>query len=197
MRWYAKLSNGDVEAMTLDELDVAYENGVIDANTPVLGPEATEWASLGELACLGESAMTLSPTTHDGNASIPLPPPIRSRSKRKWVAPIAFAAVAATAFAAAGFEAQQAGAFSRRHAPAEEVSLPPRPPVTSTGAPSATLPVELAPHPVAPEAEKRRKRETKGGNSARSTETTVPSSGQAQVFTSGGNRYDPLNTDLP
>ncbi len=56
MRWYAKVANGDVEGMTLDELDVAYENGVIDAGTLVLAPDATDWpVELGELAGLGES----------------------------------------------------------------------------------------------------------------------------------------------
>jgi hypothetical protein len=188
MRWYAKLSNGDVEAMTLDELDMAYENGSVDANTLVLPPDATEWAELGQLANLSES-QTGGANIFETKAPIGVPPPLRSRSR--WVAPIAFAAVAATGFVAAGFEAQQAGAFSRRHVPAEEGS-PPRAPLATSGTPSAAMGVNLNAHSDQKEMDRRSKR-----NPPRTIGANVSSSAPPPVFTSGGDPHDPLNADLP
>lgn len=187
MRWYAKLADGDVATMTLDELDAAYENGVVDAATLVLAPEATEWAQLGELAGLRESETAPVPAADDSD---PLPMPARSRPR--WVAPIAFAAVAAATFAAAGFEAHQAGAFSHRPAPAEERSRPAPAPLATGDSRAATALVSAQPPTVQRETEKHAKR-----NSPPAAPTTAARSEHAEIFTSGGSAHDPLNTDLP
>ena len=189
MRWYVKLANGDVEAMALDELDVAYENGVIDAGTLVLAPEATDWVELGELAGLGESPALGPPAGDDTDGPFLLAPP---RAQSKWKAPGLFAGVIAAAFVAAGFEAQQAGAFSRHRASPQELPPSPHAPLTAAPAPSAVGAVGLDAHSLRPESERRSKPSPSraGGGSGASAD-------QPRVFTSGGDRYDPLNADLP
>jgi hypothetical protein len=189
MRWYAKLANGDVEAMTLDELDVAYENCVIDAGTLVLAPEATDWVELGELAGLGESPALGPPAADDTEASFPLSPP---RPRSKWRAPLVFAGVIAAAFVAVGFEAQQAGAFSHHQASPQEALPSPHAPLAAAPAPSAVGAVGLDTHSPRPEPARRSKPSPPraGGGSG-------SSAGEPKVFTSGGDRYDPLNADLP
>ena len=189
MRWYARLPNGDVEAMTLDELDVAYGNGVVDANTLVLAPDATEWVQLGELASLDEAQPTDARRTADSDAPISVPPP---RAKPKWVAPLAFATVAAAACAGAPFAARQAGAFSRRHAAGEGAPSEPQAPKAVAAVPSAVGIADRMSHPAPTEREKPAKR-----SPLPSAATTGSSPKDAGVFTSGGNALDPLNADLP
>jgi|HubBroStandDraft_1064217.scaffolds.fasta_scaffold73230_2 hypothetical protein len=56
--WYVKLANGDVHHVTIDQLDWAFEQGHIDANTLVLSEEATGWSRLGDVAGLDEAPPT-------------------------------------------------------------------------------------------------------------------------------------------
>jgi hypothetical protein len=189
MRWYARVSNGDVMALTLDELDDAYENGAIDAGTLILAPDATDWVQLGELAGLRESDPGPVPIRDFGDL-LPLPPPRSSRPR--WIAPVAFSAVVVAAFVAAGFEAQQAGAFSRRSPHAEDdSSRPPRVSSADVVAPSASALGAQTP-PASQETERRPKQ-----NRARTSPAKVTSSERGGVFTSGGDARDPLNADLP
>ncbi|HEY2516294.1 MAG TPA: hypothetical protein VGI39_35730 [Polyangiaceae bacterium] len=194
MRWYAKISSGDVAAMTLDELDAAYERGVVDADTLVLAPEAAAWVKLGELAALSESPSPEGdpPAVHDEETLLA---GANARPRGKWTAPIAVGSVAALVFLAAAVEATRAGALFHRSAPIVEAhpaaratnagpSLESREtpaPLGSTAA--ALLPIRVAPAP----------------NPKRSApRPTRPAAvGSAAVFTSGGHPNDPLNADLP
>jgi hypothetical protein len=54
--WYVRLSNGDVHHVTLDQLDVAFDAGHIDADTLVLEDGSTQWKRLGEAAGLDDDA---------------------------------------------------------------------------------------------------------------------------------------------
>jgi hypothetical protein len=54
--WYVKLPDGDVEPMTLDELDEAFQRGDVNERTMVLAAGSTQWAKLGELAGLDQPA---------------------------------------------------------------------------------------------------------------------------------------------
>ncbi len=54
--WYVRLSNGDVHHVTLDQLDVAFEAGHIDADTLVLEDGSSQWKRLGEAAGLDDEA---------------------------------------------------------------------------------------------------------------------------------------------
>ena len=53
--WYVKLADGDVERVTLDQLDAAFQSGQIDENTKVLADGANQWMTLGELLGLSET----------------------------------------------------------------------------------------------------------------------------------------------
>jgi hypothetical protein len=52
--WYVKLEDGDVERVTLDELDEAFQCGRVDENSMVLADGAETWMKLCDL--LGSSA---------------------------------------------------------------------------------------------------------------------------------------------
>jgi hypothetical protein len=61
--WYVKLADGDVDRVTLDQLDEAFQNGQVDENSMVLADGADTWMKLGDL--LGGS-----------EAAAPAPPPV-------------------------------------------------------------------------------------------------------------------------
>jgi hypothetical protein len=50
--WRVQLSTGEIRMMTLDALDRAFDDGLIDARVPVLAPGASAWTTLGEAAGL-------------------------------------------------------------------------------------------------------------------------------------------------
>jgi hypothetical protein len=52
--WRVQLSTGEIRMMTLDGLDRAFEEGLIDARVPVLPPGASAWTTLGEAAGLDD-----------------------------------------------------------------------------------------------------------------------------------------------
>jgi hypothetical protein len=47
--WYVKLADGDVERVTLDQLDEAFQNGQIDENSMVLAAGSDQWMRLADL----------------------------------------------------------------------------------------------------------------------------------------------------
>lgn len=55
-RWYVKTPDGDVEIMTLDEIDEAFNAGRIDENVMVLPGDGSRWTRLGEIAGLDSPA---------------------------------------------------------------------------------------------------------------------------------------------
>lgn len=66
--WFVSTRSG-VVALTLDELDEAYQRGAIDARTPVFTPGMAAWSTLGALAHLDEGSSENEPTA----------PPLRAR----------------------------------------------------------------------------------------------------------------------
>ncbi|HVJ89944.1 MAG TPA: hypothetical protein VM580_09075, partial [Labilithrix sp.] len=52
--WRVQLATGEIRTMTLDTLDRAFDEGVIDASSPVLLPGASTWTTLGEAAGLSD-----------------------------------------------------------------------------------------------------------------------------------------------
>lgn len=69
--WLVKTSSG-VHTCTLDELDLAFERGQIDASTPVFTLGMTEWQTLGVVADLD------APAVNDTVAPAPAAPPAPS-----------------------------------------------------------------------------------------------------------------------
>lgn len=52
--WRVQLSTGETRSMTLDALDQAFDEGLIDADAPVLPPGADVWTTLGRAAGLDD-----------------------------------------------------------------------------------------------------------------------------------------------
>jgi hypothetical protein len=53
--WYVKLADGDVERVTLDQLDEAFQTGQIDENSMVLAAGADQWVKLADLLGVTET----------------------------------------------------------------------------------------------------------------------------------------------
>jgi hypothetical protein len=72
--WRVQLSTGEIRTMTLDGLDRAFDEGLIDARVPVLAPGSATWTTLGEAAGLEtdfvEQAPSLSPIALPGPDSV-------------------------------------------------------------------------------------------------------------------------------
>jgi hypothetical protein len=66
--WHVQLPTGEVRAMTLDELDAAFQNGRVHAGTYVFEEKTNQWATLGEVAGLDmdEPAASYFPPTGYG-----------------------------------------------------------------------------------------------------------------------------------
>ena len=77
--WRVQLSTGEIRMMTLDALDRAFDEGLIDARVPVLPPGASAWTTLGEAAglddCPTEQSPSLSPLAISSAAASPTASP--------------------------------------------------------------------------------------------------------------------------
>src|SRR4051812_24382184 len=51
--WHVQLATGEVRPMTLDQLDEAFQDGIVNEETFVFQEETNRWAKLGEVAGLG------------------------------------------------------------------------------------------------------------------------------------------------
>ncbi len=130
--WYVKLPDGDVEPLSLDDLDEAFQAGHVDENSMVLAAGATQWARLGDLAGLDQPAAQAPPPRMMMAPVMPMMPvmpsslrPVsvdlsevddddlsfrpRKKSRAKWVVGVA---LVAGVVGVAGFEAQRAGVVS-------------------------------------------------------------------------------------
>lgn len=54
--WHVQLSSGEVQPLSLDQLDEAFQAGVIDEYARVLAPGNVTWQTLAEAAGLGDDA---------------------------------------------------------------------------------------------------------------------------------------------
>jgi hypothetical protein len=93
--WYVKLADGDVERVTLDQLDDAFQSGQIDESSMVLAAGSDKWEKLSDL--LGQPEATA-----PAPAPVPSPPAVAparalAPAPAPAVAPQAHAVVAARA----------------------------------------------------------------------------------------------------
>jgi hypothetical protein len=254
--WYVKLPDGDVEPLTLDELDEAFQAGHINSNTMVLAAGATQWERLGQLAGLEQPAAVAQP--------LPLPQPLpyqqhrvhvaytptpnslrpvsvdlgdygdedtsfpKPKKSKKWVVGVALVA-GVLGFAA--FQAQRSGVISvdrllsgvspaaaAAPAPAPQPVTPPAPapevtnPVaaTASAAPAVTAVGNPLTDPAArltqeqkdklAAADKQLAAKTKAHTKVHgggSVSVHTPAKSKAMGFTTGGNKFDPLNATIP
>ncbi|HVH44741.1 MAG TPA: hypothetical protein VM925_20450, partial [Labilithrix sp.] len=60
--WRVQLGTGEIRTMTLDGLDRAFDEGLIDARVPVLAPGSSNWTTLGEAAGLDDGSLEQTPS---------------------------------------------------------------------------------------------------------------------------------------
>ena len=77
--WHVQLGGG-VRTMTLDELDQAFQSGVIDERTMVLKAGALHWTTLGDIAGLDEQPNSIAPMATDITSSDVVIPPLPAPS---------------------------------------------------------------------------------------------------------------------
>jgi hypothetical protein len=73
--YYVKHDDGDVQRLSLEQLDVAFQAGFIDADTRVMASDATGWTTLGSLAGLDEAPTPARPHAPSRAAIVPGPIP--------------------------------------------------------------------------------------------------------------------------
>ena len=222
--WYVKTGDGDVDRMTLDQLDEAFNGGHIDENVMVLPAGEETWVKLGTLLGLDQPApapVALPPTP----AAFALPPSLRPVSldltsdlddppfKKKSRKGIVVGALAGAAvLAGVVFAAVHgAGPIDSTTATAALAAPPPataqpEPPPPAAPTPAATTTAAPLPdHGLTDEqkakltaADKARDDKAKSRKKARGAGNPSHGSGKikSQGFTTGGSKYDPLNSSL-
>ena len=222
--WYVKVADGTVHPASLEQIDDAFNAGHISADTLVLAAGETRWKRLGELAGLDEApsqaASSVSPM------SVPAPSSAPSSAMPSSLRPLTFdldvdsdeAAMRpkprkALLFGGLGVALAIGGvilAVSRAGggaAPAVAAAAPPPPvvPVADSPAPAAS-----SADSVIPRFSDEQKQKLLAADKAREDQAAAKhskfhpgsvhrsshSSGKAQGFTTGGNKYDPMNASF-
>jgi hypothetical protein len=224
--WYVKTPDGDVHRVTLDQLDEAFQAGRIDENVMVLAAGESKWAKLGDLAGLDSTpppppaampfAMPSSLRPVSMDLSLDVDENAFKKKSRKGVVIAATLGIVAVfggiLFAnrvhiggSSGDTTLAAAAPAPPPPPATTAApppAPPPPPVTATQpAPSATdtastlsdqQKARLAAADKALDAKIKSKKKTRVSGGGYHSAGKVKSQG----FTTGGNKFDPLNANL-
>jgi hypothetical protein len=83
--WHVQLPNGDVLVMTLDQLDDAFQKGVIHERSHVLKQGTTTWSTLAAVAGLDEPEAVAAPAPV---AAAPAPAPVAAAPVAKPFVPV-------------------------------------------------------------------------------------------------------------
>jgi hypothetical protein len=126
-RWYVQFDSQEVRLMSLEELDAAFQQGLIHENTYLIQVGSSEWQTLADVAGLGSAE----DPAEDEIETAALPPSQIAASLRPEPLPAAAAPVLATATAL-----PQAHGFARVAAPVS--AWPPTVAATSHKAPAAS-----------------------------------------------------------
>ena len=221
--WRVQLGTGEIRMMTLEGLDRAFDEGLIDAHVPVLAPGASAWTTLGEAAGLDDcpteqQAPSLSPVAIAPPSSratpalesagapldLDLPEDLELAPRRRGV--LAAGGIGALAVAAAiAFVAARTGG-SPTDIDVKTTTAVEAPPAAAT---ALRAPVEPAPAEGKRELSDWQKRMLLDADKAREDKTRAKNQEKAQkverktkrVKTSpgllnGGDRFDPLNGAL-
>lgn len=218
--WYVKTPDGDVHRVTLDQLDEAFQAGRIDGKVMVLPSGATRWQTLGELAGLDDApppARTAAPTPSSFrpvSMDLSLDEDAFKKKSPKRLAIGAIASVfvlcggilVANRAHVSGAGTSSAAAAAITTPPPATVAAPPPPPSDPQPAPVAAAAASSAPQLTDDQkqklaaADKTLQDKSKARKKTRGTATVAGSSHGAkyksQGFTTGGNKYDPLNSSL-
>jgi hypothetical protein len=216
--WYVKTADGDVDRVTLDELDEAFNAGRIDENVTVLPAGQSNWVRLGTLLGLDQPA-TPSPVYFAPVANSMRPVSIDlsddhdyaqlHRKSRKGIAVVAVAAVLLIPAGILGANRMHLGSSSSTpnvaaaaiQAPPVVTAAPP-PPAPPPPATTATASADnrfsddqkakLAAADKALDARIKAKQKARVSGSVHHASHKYKSQG----FTSGGSKYDPLNSGI-
>jgi hypothetical protein len=221
--WYVKTADGDVDRMTLDQLDEAFNGGHIDENVMVLPAGEATWVKLGAL--LGLDQPTPAPTALPPTpTAFALPHSMRpvsidlsddldemrfKRKSRKGA--VLGALVGAVALGGVIFAAVHSGGHIDPSAATASLAAPPPvtaqpappPPPVATPAPTTTA-APLPDHGLTDDqkaklaaVDKARDDKAKSRKKARGAGNPSHSAKyKSQGFTTGGSKYDPLNANL-
>jgi len=220
--WYVKTADGDVDRMTLDQLDEAFNDGRIDENVTVLPAGETQWVRLGALLGLDQPqpAPVVVPPTPVAFAAVPnsMRPvsidlsddldaaPFRKKSRKGVFLGAAVGAIAIVGVviaASRGGSLNASAATAAIAAPPPVTAAPPPPPPaapepTTTAAPVPDTRFTDEQKAKLAAADKAHDEKAKSRKKARGTGNPAhaPTKYKSQGFTTGGNKYDPLNANL-
>ena len=218
--WYVKTADGDVNRVTLDQLDEAFNAGQIDENVMVLPAGEATWVKLGVLLGMDQPAPTpvvLPPTP----TAFAIPPsirpvsldlsddldvaPFRKKSRKGVVigALVGVAALGGILFAASHAKIDSSTATAAIAAPPPVTAAPTPPPPAPMPQPTTTA-APLPDHGLTDDqkaklaaADKAREDKSKARKKARGAGNPSHSAKyKSQGFTTGGSKYDPLNASL-
>lgn len=220
--WYVKIADGAVHPATLEQIDDAFNAGHIDENTLVLAAGERQWKRLGELAGL-DAAPSATPSSVSVPRSSTMPSPLpsslrplsldlegdpdvaalrpKSRGRRAFSVVVGALVIGGIAFAAAR-TAHQASP------PVAAAALPPPAPEVAASDPVGSAPAPSPSDQAASRFSDAQKEKLLAADKARDEQTKSrrkfnpgsthhgSRSYKSQGFTSGGNKYDPLNSSL-
>lgn len=233
--WYVKTADGDVDRMSLDQLDEAFNAGAIDEHVMVLPAGEQNWVKLGALLGLDQPPpappqaaaaprqapapmapafalpASIRPVSLDLSDDLDDAPFAKKKSRKGMVvgALVAVAAVAGIAVAAtraaSHVDTSTATASMVAPPPVADPTPPPAPPSPEPTPASTSTAAPIPDHGLTDDqkarlaaADKVRDDKSKSRKKARGAGATGGhgSKYRSQGFTSGGNKYDPLNANL-
>jgi hypothetical protein len=206
--WQVQLASGGTGAMTLDELDAAFQAGRIDERSKVLAPGALAWSTLGEIAGIDATPAPTPRVSIDCDVDLEA---LRAPARRwKRIVLIAAPIAAVIGIIATTLASRSSISVSAESAPSPPVGAAPSAPaaiVAASPAPSTTPTPTAA--PVLNDAKKRAlaaadaKREQAQKSKAIASKArakTAPSkrkpASSSSPFTKGTDKHDPLNATL-
>jgi hypothetical protein len=222
--WSVRLSDGRTIRCTLDQLDAGFESGHVDAQALVLAPGSTQWARLCDLAGIDAAPQPASPTPGPVYASVSPPsmpaslrpfsadidldvgPAYPGASSKKWVVGAALGAVAVVGVLL--FVITSGGSSSASTVSPAAAAPPPPATTTETAAPAPPPPPATTEAARLTDDQRKaladldkandRKAAAKAKNRPLSVGGGHHSSKpiKSQGFTTGGNKYDPLNVSM-
>jgi hypothetical protein len=220
--WYVKTADGDVNRVTLDQLDEAFNAGQIDENVMVLPAGEATWVKLGVLLGMDQPApaqVALPPTPTAFAIAPSMRPvsldlsddldsaPFRKKSRKGVVigALVGVAALGGIIFAAShsGAKLDASSATATLAAPPPVTAAPTPPPPTPSPAPTTTA-APLPDHGLTDDqkaklaaADKARDEKAKSRKKARGASNPPHSPRfKSQGFSTGSSKGDPLNGNL-